>query len=48
MARAKAGGKHVGRPPIEEEVQEQIYELFEQNVSVNQIAKRLGIAYGTA
>lgn len=47
MARAKAEGRPVGRPPISEEVQEQLRTLCEQDVSVNRIAKQLGIAYGT-
>ena len=48
MQRAKEEGKHVGRPPIPEATQERIGELREQGVSINQISKRLDIAYGTA
>jgi len=48
MQRAKEEGKHVGRPPIPEDTQEQVRRLYEQDVSINQIAERLGIAYGTA
>jgi len=48
MQRAKDKGKHVGRPPIPEDTQEQVRQLYEQDVSINQIAKRLDIAYGTA
>ena len=48
MARAKAAGKHVGRPPLEPDVQGQIRALYVQKLSINWISKRLGIAYGTA
>ena len=48
MAEAKAQGKRVSRPPISEDVQEQIKALYEQGTPINQISKRLGVAYGTA
>jgi DNA invertase Pin-like site-specific DNA recombinase len=48
MQRAKDEGTHVGRPPISDEKQEQIRVLKAEGVSINQIAKRLDIAYGTA
>jgi DNA invertase Pin-like site-specific DNA recombinase len=48
MQRAKDEGTHVGRPPISDEKQEQIRALKAEGVSINQIAKRLDIAYGTA
>lgn len=48
MERAKAEGKHVGRPPIPEDTQKKVQELYEKDVSIHQISKRLGIAYGTA
>lgn len=48
MARAKAAGKRVSRPPISEDVQAQIKALYEDDTSISQIAKQLGIAYGTA
>src|SRR5215210_8740992 len=48
MARAKAQGKRTSRPPIPEATRKRIAELSGQGVSVRQIAKRLGIAYGTA
>ena len=47
MARAKAQGKHVARPPLAKLKQEAIQELFKEGVSMNQISKRLGVAYGT-
>jgi DNA invertase Pin-like site-specific DNA recombinase len=46
MQRAKEEGTHVGRPPISDE--KQIRVLKAESVSINQIAKRLDIAYGTA
>ena len=37
------------RPPIPEDTQEEVRRLYgEENVSINQIAERLDIAYGTA
>ena len=48
MQRAKDEGKHVGRPPIPEDTQAKVRHLYEQDVSINQIANRLDIAYGTA
>ncbi len=48
MARAKAQGKRVSRPPIPESVQQQIVGLHKEGVSINQISKRLGVSYGTA
>src|ERR671913_2401897 len=48
MARAKAQGKRTSRPPISEATRRRIAELHAQGVSVNRIAKELGIAYGTA
>ena len=47
MARAKAQGKHIARPPISKQMQEKIIELQRQGVSMNKISKTLGIAYGT-
>ena len=47
MARAKAQGKHMARPPIAKELQEKIIELQQEGVSMNKISKTLGIAYGT-
>lgn len=46
-ARAKAQGKLISRPCLAGAKQKAIYELSEQGVSMNQISKRLGIAYGT-
>ena len=49
MQRAKEEGTHVGRPSIPEDTQEEVRRLYvEEDVSINQIAKRLDIAYGTA
>jgi DNA invertase Pin-like site-specific DNA recombinase len=47
MARAKAQGKHIARPPISKQMQEKIIELQREGVSMNKISKTLGIAYGT-
>jgi len=47
MARAKAQGKHIARPPLVESKQAEIATLYSQGVSINQISKQLGIAYGT-
>jgi DNA invertase Pin-like site-specific DNA recombinase len=47
MARAKAQGKHIARPPIAQELQKKIIELQREGVSMNKISKILGIAYGT-
>lgn len=47
MARAKAQGKHVARPALALSKQQAIYSLFEQGVSMNQISKRINVAYGT-
>jgi DNA invertase Pin-like site-specific DNA recombinase len=48
MARAKAQGKRTSRPPIPDATRMKIMELHAQGVSIKQISKRLGIAYGTA
>ena len=48
MARAKLQGKRVSRPTIPEEVQQQIAKLYARGVSINQISKQVGVAYGTA
>ena len=47
MARAKAQGKHVARPPLSKLKQEAIHDLFKEGISMNQISKRIGVAYGT-
>jgi len=47
MARAKAQGKHIARPPIAKELQAQILALQKEGLSMNKISKTLGIAYGT-
>ena len=47
MARARAQGKHIARPPIPIEQQHKIFKLKKQGLSMNKISKQLGIAYGT-
>ena len=47
MARAKAQGKHIARPPISKQLQEKITELQREGMSMNKISKTLGVAYGT-
>lgn len=47
MARAKAQGKHIARPPLIESKQSEITRLYGQGMSMNQISKQLGVAYGT-
>ncbi|WP_026632643.1 recombinase family protein [Dyadobacter alkalitolerans] len=47
MARAKAQGKRISRPPLPIHQQRQIFELQQQGLSMNRISKQLGIAYGT-
>lgn len=47
MARAKAQGKRIARPPIAKELQAKIIELQREGLSMNRISKTLGIAYGT-
>ncbi|GAA4462970.1 recombinase family protein [Nibrella saemangeumensis] len=47
MARAKAQGKHIARPPLLESKQAEIARLYGQGVSMNQISKQIGVAYGT-
>jgi DNA invertase Pin-like site-specific DNA recombinase len=48
MARARAQGRRVSRPPIPEATRRRIEELWREGRSINGIAKELGIAYGTA
>ena len=48
MARAKAQGKRVSRPPIPEATRRRIEELHREGRSINGIAKELKVAYGTA
>ena len=47
MARAKAQGKRISRPPLAIDKQGEIFELQQQGLSMNKISKQLGIAYGT-
>ncbi|MEL6256091.1 MAG: recombinase family protein [Bacteroidota bacterium] len=48
MARAKAEGKSVSRPPLSRQKQKEIAKLYQKNVSIKQISKQLSIAYGSA
>jgi DNA invertase Pin-like site-specific DNA recombinase len=48
MARARAQGKRVSRPPIPAATRRRIEELHREGKSINGIAKELKIAYGTA
>lgn len=48
MARAKAEGKRISRPKLSEDIQQQIKDLYEQDISIKQISKQLGISYGSA
>ena len=47
MARAKAQGKRISRPPLAKSVQDEIAELYQQKKSINQIRKELGVSYGS-
>lgn len=48
MARAKARGKRIARPPIPKPLQARIAALHAQGYSIHQISTRLPISYGTA
>lgn len=48
MARAKAQGKRVSRPPLSNITQKQIQDLYKDKMSIKQISKQLGISYGSA
>jgi DNA invertase Pin-like site-specific DNA recombinase len=48
MARARAQGKRVSRPPIPERTRRRIEELAREGRSINGIAKELKVACGTA
>ena len=48
MARAKAQGKRISRPPLTQFIQDKIRDLFRENKSINQISKELNISYGSA
>ena len=47
MARAKAQGKRISRPPLAKHLQARILALQNEGLSMNKISKILGIAYGT-
>ena len=48
MARARAQGKRISRPPIPAATRRRIEELARQGRSINGIHRELGIGYGTA
>lgn len=49
MACAKSQGKRCSRPPVPEATKQEIERLYRtKKHSVNQISKRLGVAYCTA
>ncbi len=48
MARAKAQGKRISRPRLNENLQQKIKELHDSKTSIKQISKQLGISYGSA
>ncbi len=48
MARAKAQGKCISRPPIPEATRRRIQELWRAGGPINGIAEELKVAYGTA
>ena len=48
MARAKAQGKRISRPPLSKAKQAQIKKLYEQKRSITKISKQLRISYGSA
>jgi len=47
MAWAKAQSKHIARPALAELKQAEIQDLYAQGLSMNQISKQIGVAYGT-
>ncbi|GHB86404.1 recombinase family protein [Persicitalea jodogahamensis] len=47
MARAKAQGKRICRPKLNEIKLKQIQDLHKTGLSMNQVSKRSGVAYGT-
>lgn len=48
MARAKAQGKHIARPPLAKSIQHSIQKLYEDEVSIKKISQQLDISYGSA
>jgi len=47
MARAKAQGKRISRPPLAKRTQQRIKELRQQNVSIRKIAMQVGVSKST-
>ena len=48
MARARAQGKRVSRPPIPAATRRKVEELWRAGRSINAIRRELKVAYGTA
>ena len=48
MARAKAQGKRIARPPLAKSIQQRIHQLYADNISIKKISQQLGISYGSA
>ncbi len=48
MARAKAQGKQISRPRLNVGLRQKINELYDNETSIKQISKQLGISYGSA
>lgn len=49
MQRAKEEGRHIGRPPIPEDMQAEVQRLYiDEDISINRTSERLDISYGTA
>ena len=47
MARTKAQGKHVARPPLAQAKQEAAAQLLREGLSMHQVSRQLGMACGT-
>ncbi|GJM01467.1 MAG: hypothetical protein DHS20C07_31460 [Methyloligella sp.] len=47
MARAKAQGKHIARPPLPEDKKRKIRALRKRNFSIREIAKEVGVTHVT-
>lgn len=47
MARAKAQGKHVARPPLSDNKKQKIHALRKEKISIRKIAKEVGVTHVT-
>ena len=47
LARAKANGKRIGRPPVSSEIEDQIRHLRSQGIGLLRIAKSVGVGTST-